>query len=135
MSDVKALFRSPTPFSFVNCNTHFSLLGLFPHSVYSSPWQLSHSSSISNTFGSPLKSDFMFTVSHNGLSRPPYRDTPDTHMASVIFLSHRERFHSSLFDSLTLKPEPYGQSYQVFLLAGAGTWPPHSNTFSSAFWF
>ena len=50
MSDVKALFSSLIPFSFVDCNTLLSL-GLVPLSVSSFPWQVSHNSGIYNIFG------------------------------------------------------------------------------------
>lgn len=55
VSDVKALFRSPTPFIFVDCNTLLAL-GLVPFPVSSLPWQVSHSSGISNILGSPKQS-------------------------------------------------------------------------------
>ena len=48
MSDVRVLFRSPSPFSFVDCNTFLSP-GLVPYSVSSSAWQISHDSDLSNT--------------------------------------------------------------------------------------
>lgn len=45
MSDVKTLFKSPTPFSFVDCDILLSLgLVLLPASSF--PWQVSHNSSI-----------------------------------------------------------------------------------------
>ena len=51
MFDVRILFRSPTLFSVVNCNTLLSL-GLVPRPVSSSPQQVSHGSCISNILGS-----------------------------------------------------------------------------------
>jgi hypothetical protein len=50
MSDVKALFRSPTLFSFIECNT--LLFGLVPPPVSVFSWQVSHSPDISNVLGS-----------------------------------------------------------------------------------
>jgi hypothetical protein len=52
MPDVKMVFRSPTPFSFVDCYTTLSLC-VVPHPISSFPWQISHSSGISNVLASP----------------------------------------------------------------------------------
>jgi hypothetical protein len=52
MSDVKALFRSATPFWFVDCNSILSLW-LVPLSVSRFPQQIAHCHSISNILGSP----------------------------------------------------------------------------------
>lgn len=59
---------------------------------------------------------FTFTASQNDLSRPPCRDTPDTYLASAGFLSHGGRLHSLFLLSLTLNPEPCGQSCKVCCL-------------------
>ena len=48
MSDVKVLFRSPTPFSFVDCNTLLSL-GLVPFFVSSFPQQVFEAALASST--------------------------------------------------------------------------------------
>ena len=52
MSDINALFRSTTSFSFVVCNKLLSL-GLLPLPVSSFSWQVSLGSGISNLLGSP----------------------------------------------------------------------------------
>jgi hypothetical protein len=65
MSNVKVIFRSPTPFILVDCcwqiwhsaATNFVLFIWF-HSVSGFPWQISHSSDISN-----IQGNFNFTVS------------------------------------------------------------------------
>jgi hypothetical protein len=49
MSDVKAFFRSPTPFSFVDCNILLSL-GLVPFFVSSFPQQVFEAALASSTF-------------------------------------------------------------------------------------
>lgn len=59
------VFRSPTPFSFVDCNTCLSL-GLFLFLVCSSSWQSSHNSAITNILGSLMKSGFT-SASHSSL--------------------------------------------------------------------
>jgi hypothetical protein len=73
MSDVKALFRSPTPFC-VDSNTLLSL-GLVPLPVSSFSQQIFHDSGNSNILGPPINPGFTFTASYNGLSRYPRRDT------------------------------------------------------------
>lgn len=79
-TDVKALFRSPTPFSFVDCSTLLSL-GLLPHPVSRFLRLVYHDSGIANIMGFP---GFTLTASCNGLSGPSCRDVPDTHLASVM---------------------------------------------------
>ena len=66
---------------------------------------------------------FICTASCNGLSRSPFRDTPDTYLALLDFLSHRRRFYIPFLVSLTLKPEPCDWRRHVLLLAEAGMWP------------
>ena len=88
--------------------TYFSLLGWF-HSLLAAllsryPMALASPAS----WGLQGNPGFTFTASHNGLFRPPFRDTPDTCLTSAAFLRH----------SLTLKPEPCDWG---LLLAGAGT--------------
>jgi hypothetical protein len=57
MSDVKVLFRTPTPSSFLDCNTILSLgLHLLPVSSFSQ--QVAHHFGISNTLGSPRQYRF-----------------------------------------------------------------------------
>ena len=74
MPDVKSLFRSPTPSSFVDYNTLFPL-ELVPLPVNGFLWQVSHNSVISNILGAPSNLGFTFTASHSDLfSRPPFRD-------------------------------------------------------------
>lgn len=68
------LFRSPAPFSFVDCSTHLSL-GLFLFLVCSSSWQGSHNSGITNILGSLMKSGFTSQLA-TVASGPPYRDNP-----------------------------------------------------------
>ena len=99
MCDVKALFRSPTPFSFVDCNTLLSL-ELFPFPVSGSPQQVSHESGIFNILGLQGNSGFIFTASHNGLSKPPCPKTSDTCLASTTFLSLVGRFHTPFLSRL-----------------------------------
>lgn len=65
----KALFRSPIPFSFVDCSILFSL-ELVPLPVISSPPQVSYGSGISNILGSPRQSRLQLC---SGLSGPPCR--------------------------------------------------------------
>ena len=63
MSDIKGLFTSPTPFSLVDYNTLLSL-GLVPHPVSSSLWQVCHDSGISTSWALPkVNLGFTFTVS------------------------------------------------------------------------
>ena len=83
-----------------------AFLGRYPMALTSLPsWSL---------HGNP---GFTFTASCNGLSGPPCRDIPDTHLVSATLLSHGRRFLNSFLLFLTLKPEPHGQSCQVLLLA------------------
>ena len=127
MSEVKMFFRSPTPFYIVNCNTLLSL-GMIPLPVSIFPWQVSHSLASQTSWGLQANPGFNFRASHNGLFRPPFRDTPDTCLASATFLN-------PFLLSLTLNPEPRGQSCQVLLLAGSGTCFACSITSSPAFCF
>lgn len=78
-------------------------------------------------------SSFIFTASSNGLSETPCSDTADTYLALVAFLSHGGKFHTPFLLFLTLKTEACGQSCQVSLIAGAGTWSPQSITSSTAY--
>lgn len=104
MSDIKALFRSPIPFSFVECNTRL-YLGMVAFPVSSFPQQVSHSSCVSNILGSPRQNRLHLNSFTHGLSRLPCRDTPATHLALATFLSLRWRFHNLFYLFLTLKPE------------------------------
>ena len=55
MCDVKALFRCPISFNFVDCNT-LLFLGLIQLPVNSSPQQVYHCSGTANILGSPSQS-------------------------------------------------------------------------------
>ena len=105
MTDVKVLFRAPTPFSFVDCSTLLSL-GLVPLPVSRHPpWQVSHVSGISNILDSPRQSSSNFIASHSGFSsRPPFGDNPYTCLVSVAF------FHNSFSSIYNMK----GQLVCVF---------------------
>ena len=122
-------------FSSLLTATYFSLLGLFHTQSVASLGRYTMTLASPTSWGLQGKPGFTFTVSNNGPSGPPCRDTSDTCLASVAFLTLRRRFYNPFLVSLTLKPEPCGQSCQVLLLAEAETWPSHSNTFSSAFSF
>lgn len=96
MSPVKALFRSPTPSCCVDYNILLTLV-LVPLPVSNSPHQLSQSSGFSNILGCP-RQGLSFTVSHNGLSVPPHRDTLDTLMFSGLSLvGKRDSIHSIFY--------------------------------------
>lgn len=79
----------PTPSKFVHHNTLPSL-GLVPHSVCVSPWQVPHSSGISNDLKSPTQSRPHLHSFTQWLSGPPCRDVSATRLTSAAFLSHRE---------------------------------------------
>ena len=51
VSDIKAFFKTPTPFSFVDGNQQNYSLELVPHTVCSSPWQVYNDSDITNILG------------------------------------------------------------------------------------
>ena len=87
VSGVKVLFRSPTPFSFVDCNTLHSLeLAPLPISNSLCEYPTALPSLISWCLqGNP---GFTFTVSHNGLCGPACRGIPNTCSDSAAFLSH-----------------------------------------------
>jgi hypothetical protein len=101
-------------------HTFFSWV--FPLSFSSSPQQVSHSSGISNILECPRQSMLHL---HNFT-------TLATCLASAASLVTEGDSITFLF---TLKTEPRGQSCQVLLLAGAGTWPPCSITSSPVFCF
>lgn len=134
MSDVKVLYRSPTSFSFVDFSTLLSfelVLLLFSRFLGRSPTTLASPA----FWGLQGNLDFAFTDLHNGLSRPPCRDTHDKLLNSTPLLSHGGRSHNHFLVYLTLKTEPHSQHSQVLLLARARTWTPHSITFLSDFCF
>jgi hypothetical protein len=58
MSDVKAVFRYPKPFSSLLTATIFFLLGWSQLPIHSFPQENSHDSDISNILGSPRKLNF-----------------------------------------------------------------------------
>lgn len=78
MSDIQVFFRPFTPSGFVDCHRLVSL-GLVPLPVSTFPWQVPHSSGISNIVGSPVKSRLHSHSSHNGLSLGLHAGTPLTH--------------------------------------------------------
>jgi hypothetical protein len=127
MCDVKALFRSLTPFTFVDCNL-LLFPGLVPLSVSSFPQQLSHDSGISRVLGLQGNPGYTLTALHNGLSR----DTPDTCPTPAAFLSHGRRFHNYFPVSLIIKIEPRVWCCKALVPAEAGIRPPCSSPFSSS---
>ena len=135
MSNIKMLFRSPTPFSFVDCGT-FLFLGMVPLPVAAFLagipwlWHLQHLGVSNIIQASPSQ---LHTVA--SLSMPPCKDTPATGLASEAFFTYGGRLHSPFLLFLTLKPELYGQGCQVLLLAWDRTWPSCSSTSSPAFCF
>lgn len=62
-------------------------------------------------------------MSHNGLSVYQCRNTTTTHLITATFLSHGGSFLNPFLLFWTLKPETWGQSCQVLVLAGPGTGP------------
>lgn len=68
-------------------------------------------------------------------SRPVYRDTSDTCLASEAFISHGGRFHEPFLLSLTLNSETSGQHCQVLLLVRVETWSSPLIASSPVFWF
>lgn len=129
LADIKALFKSPVPFNFVDYSIH-PFCGLVLISVSSSPFR--HPMAIFSTMFLGLQSNagFSFLASHNSFSGPPCMDIPDTYLASIVFLSDGGIFHQPFLLFLTLNPKPYGRSYQIFLLVGAEIKPPYSITSS-----
>ena len=122
MSDVKMLFRSPTPFSFVDCNT------LLPPGLIEYPVLLSRCSKTlasPTSWRSPRQSRLHLHSFMKWFFRLSCKDIPDMCLASADFLNR----------SLKLKSEPRGRSCQVLLLAGTGTWPPYSIVSSPVFCF
>jgi hypothetical protein len=129
MSDVKALFQSPTTFSFVDYYIFLSLgLVLLPDSII--PRQISHGYSISAILGSPRQSRLHF-YNFTMASMSPCKVTPATHLTSAAVLHHRGRVQALFLLSLTLKPEQHGQSCYILLLAGARIFPLFIYIFSS----
>lgn len=112
MSDVKMPFILPTPFIFSYCNIHISLV--WSHSLLSigrNPIALSYTTS----WGLPSNPGFNFTASNNILCRLPFRDTPDTCLDSVPFLTPRGKFHSLFLLFFTLKQK---QTAKLYCLLG-----------------
>lgn len=129
LADIKALFKSPISFNFVDYSIH-SFFGLVLISVSSFPFR--HPMVIFSTMCLGLQSNagFTFKASHNSLTESPCMKIPDTHLTSVVFLSEGGIFHQPFLIFLTLNPELYGRSCQIFLLIGAGIKPPYSITSS-----
>ena len=87
-SDVKVFFRSPTPFAFVDSNTRWS------HSLLAallSRYRMALA--LLTFFKSPRQPKISLTGSHTSLSRSPFCDVPDKHLASVALLSCGGRSH------------------------------------------
>ena len=103
--------------------THFSFLGC----LYSllAALLISYAMTLASPTSWVLQGNpgFNFTASHNGLSRPPFRDNPDACLTSAAFLSSGDKFHNDFLLSLTL------------LLSVPGTWSLCSVTSSPAFCF
>lgn len=119
------------------CNSLLSLELVPPH-VSSFPQQVSHGPGISSMLGCPGNPGFIFTTLPNVLSGPAGRDTLASCLASVTFLSSREKIYNPIhtlvslglhagrtlkyslhlwlfidterFTYLILNPEPYGWS-------------------------
>lgn len=91
MSDIRILFRSSIPFTFVECNILFSQLRLisFPILCPKLPWQLSHGSDISILLESPKQSRFHI----NSFTQHP--SSSSMKEKSLSFLRHRRKFHNS----------------------------------------
>jgi hypothetical protein len=87
MSDVKALFKSPTPFIFLTA-THFFLLSCFYSllAAFLSMYPLALTSPTSWGLQSNHP-DFTITVSLSSLSGSACRDTPDIFLAAEAFIS------------------------------------------------
>lgn len=95
-------------FSFANCNTLFSLgLGALP--VFSSPWQVSHRSDISN----------MIRLHFHSFTQWLFWDSkqdslPVTYLVSMVFLNCGGRFHNPFisvsYDSKTRTTQPIQSS-------------------------
>lgn len=100
MSNFKIFVRYTTPSALLTVTPFFLLVGSLPISSF--PLQVSHASSIFNLLGSPRQTVFNITDSHNGHSRPPFRE-PLTCLAKLAFLSHKGRFHTTFLLSLPLK--------------------------------
>lgn len=119
MSDVKVLFRSPTPSSFVESCRGLSLR-LVPLPVSSSPWQVSHESGILTILGSPVKSGSTPTALCNGLSGPLCRDSLGLclYLCQSVLLSV-----SSWATHPVVRPTAEGLSPLSFLASiAAGEW-------------
>ena len=100
MSDVKMLFRSPTPFSIVVLNTlSFGLVLLLFTSFL---WRIFHSFGISSILGSQRPSrDHL----HNFMQWSLYafcKDTSATYLASVTFLCCGGEFHNPYHTMVSL---------------------------------
>lgn len=87
VSDVHAFFKSPTPFSFIDC-IHFSLFGCFymPRSLagISLLWYLQHFGISHENQASPSE------LLYSGLSGLPCSDTSVTCLASELSLAVRK---------------------------------------------
>lgn len=97
-------FASPNPWSFGDLNTT-----LWAGSILCCSQQLSYGSGISNILGSPTKSSFTNSASHNGLFGPPYKDSYAKPLPFPAFLTRQEDlkpFTPASF--MTLNPEPLG---------------------------
>lgn len=120
-SDVKVLFRSPTPLVLLTEN-HSSLLGC-----------------LHDSFGqlSSANVPWLWHPEHLGDSNTTQASPAHLHsMASLGFREGTPLIHSRPFLLFpTLEPEWYGRVCQVLLLPRAGPWPVCSVTSSAAVWF
>lgn len=120
MSHVKGLFNLQL-LSVLLTAIQFSLLGRSFHNqsaIFFSRYPTVLASEISwSPHGNP---GFTSTASHNGFSVPPRRNNAWT---QLLPLATEGDFLNSFLVSLTLKPQPCGQSCQVLLFARAGRCP------------
>lgn len=109
--------------------TDLCLLGCF-HNRSAAPL-IMYSLNLASTHpGIPLKSRLhLHNCRRCTVSDPPRKSIPDRLLDLVAFLSLRRRVYHPFLVSLTLKPEPHGQSCQVLQLAWDGTWPHCWNMF------
>lgn len=135
MSDIKALFRSPDPFRFVDYSTLFSL-GLVLQSISSSPWQVSHDSEIFNILGSPTKSRLHL---HSFIQWPLWTSIQGLpwHVCLKQLPFAAEGNSKPLSCILACKARTMWLKLPSPSASWGGAWPPCSTTFLSAsgFWW
>ena len=106
ISDDKTPFRYPTAYSFVNCNI-LCFLGWLLYIIVALLSRYRTTSGILNILKIPKQPKIHLHNFMQWPSRPLFRDTPDTCLASESFFNHREQFHSLFL--LCLAPESYGK--------------------------